>query len=97
MALFTFVLDYRGGTYVSQVQAGDPKAALREWIDVVELDAIHGLTSKSRDVFRAAFADERIVPLDGVTNVWCVGDLVRGKGALVNIIETRPTTRTEKR
>lgn len=86
--LFTFVLDYRGGIYISQVVAADPVEALGVWCDTLNLDDIWGLTNRSRAVLREGIFEHQIVPVDTVRNVWCVSGGVRGALAIVNIIHT---------
>jgi len=85
---FTFVLDYRGGTYISQVESDSAKGALRSWLDVVDLDEVFGLTSRGRDRFRESLLAHALVPVDRVRNVWCVSGRVRGALAIVHVIQT---------
>ena len=40
MPLYTFILDYRGGTYISQVRAPNYKMAPRVWAEKLDLTAI---------------------------------------------------------
>jgi hypothetical protein len=90
MALFTFILGYRGGTYISQVEAEEVKRALSKWVDEVDLDVMFGLTNRSREHFRASFTEFEFHPvaISEVLNVWCVSTVVRGKFASVNIVKT---------
>lgn len=89
MSMFTFVLDYRGGTYISQVEALNVTEALGRWVDVVDLKHIYGLTNRSKAVFREGFLETRIVRVRGVVGVWSVSALVRGKLAGVHVVETK--------
>src|SRR5262245_52732914 len=88
--LCTFVLDYRGGTYISQVEARGPAEALEAWLDTIDLDEITGLTNRSRARFRESILSHHndIVPVNEVQNVWCASGVVRGALALVHIIHT---------
>lgn len=88
MPLFTFVLDYAGGTYVSQRSSAGVKQAFAEWVQALVLEDI--ALGASLDV-AAAFADwedENPVALDGLTNAWCVTGGNEAGMALVNIIQT---------
>ena len=88
MPLYTFVFEYAGGTYVSQVTAASLKAAVRRWAVELPADKIDdfGPASKARLIEDAAA--EGPTPIEGLSNVWCLTALVRGKLALINIVRT---------
>lgn len=88
MALFTFVLDYAGGTYVSQVNAASWKHAPRAWAEKLQAGEIQGIGSDSLLRLRARVKEEAPVELTGLRHVWCFSILVRGKLALVNYVQT---------
>ena len=90
MALFTFVLDYRGGTYLDQMEGPDPRAALLSWAATTSLDRIAGLSEKSRVAFQRAMSLTRPIAVTQVSNVWCASGIVRGHLALVHFVETVP-------
>lgn len=94
MALFTFVLDYRGGTYLQQVEGPDPRAALVSWAATTSLDVVFGLSEKSRVPFQTALARSRPIAVKQVSNVWCASGIVRGHLALVHLVETVPPSGT---
>lgn len=87
--LFTFVLDYAGGTYVSQYRGRSRREALLRWLageprtleELVKHPISHQLA--------AALAERgRLVPLEGLQNAWCCSaSLPRGL-ALLNVIKT---------
>lgn len=84
MPLFTAILDYAGGSYISQFYAEDPQSALKTWqlqSSVAEAD--------DREA-RAAFPiyDVQIVPLQGLMSVWCTTASAPKGLALVNLIQT---------
>jgi hypothetical protein len=72
MALFTVIVEYRGGTYVAQHRAASPTQALVRWIE--KFPRIRGsfIGARSRLKLRAALSDsdDKPVALDGATNVW---------------------------
>lgn len=94
MGLFTFILDYKGGTYLSQVEADDVARARARWLEALDLDAVAGLTRRSRDHVRARFMEETMVPVSGLVGVWCTDAMVRGKLAIVHIVGIAPAPRT---
>ncbi len=88
MALFTFVLDYRGGTYCDQAEGDEPSAAVKRWAETTSLDAIAGLTENSRAPFRQQMSSLRPSEIPGTCNVWCISGIARGHLALVHIVKT---------
>jgi hypothetical protein len=88
MALFTFVLDYAGGIYVSQVKAISWKDAPRAWAEKLEAGKVQGVGPGSLARLRTSVKDETPVELAGLRRVWCFSILVRGKLALVNYVQT---------
>lgn len=97
MSLYTFIANYDGGTYISQVTAPDPKSAVFAWAQALEVAAIPGFGDKSKqDLLCELHQDEEdeilYTPLDGLAKVWCVTPVVRGKLMLVNFVETSTNT-----
>jgi hypothetical protein len=87
MALFTVILEFDGGTYISQFQAASAhNAAMKHVAHVI------GIKRMSTPVNRRRLADglsgENPVAIEGVRNVWCCSATVGKKLALVNIVKT---------
>lgn len=93
MTLYTFITDYAGGTYISQVVASDPKSAIIAWAQNLEVESIPGLGVKSKQSLLQEIQQEEtiVVSLDDVVNVWCFVLRARGKLMLVNFVETNPS------
>lgn len=87
MHLYTIMLDYSGGTYVAQTRATGENAALRDWISSLRSDRLADAVSEE---VAAAFeeTDASLVPLDGLTGVWCGSASAIQGLALVNVIRT---------
>ena len=87
MALFTVVLEFDGGTYVSQFKASSAHAAAVK-------HAAHLITIKgmSTPLDRKRLADrlslEEPIAIQGIRNVWCCSASVGRRFALVNIVAT---------
>ncbi len=87
---YTIVCEFRGGTYVSQVQATDEIAAVRVWADKV---------SKERPIPRSSsyvatavlhhLHEYGLSALTGLKNVWCFGGEVGASSILGDIILSR--------
>jgi hypothetical protein len=89
MALFTFILEYRGGTYASQVRAPSLRRAAAAWAAGLDTNSIRGAGPAARRQLREEISADEPVALAGLTGVWCYTALVRGHLALINVVETR--------
>lgn len=88
--LYTMILDYKGGTYISQVRGHSPTAALEKWVDRVTDAELITWTLKRSDL--EGLCDENPVLLDNCISVWCVTRSTRKGLALVNIVATQDET-----
>jgi hypothetical protein len=88
MPLFTFVLDFDGGTYVSQVRSASWKSAPVAWAKALNADEIYGMGSSTRRLLETRMSEELPVPLNGLKRAWCTSTLLRGKPALIHFVET---------
>ncbi|MFT3997809.1 MAG: hypothetical protein QM667_10410 [Asticcacaulis sp.] len=87
-SLYTVVLDYDGGTYISQVRAPDERAALFLWCDRFEAAETAAKTRKVASKVRKSLDDDRPVLLSGCEFVWCATASRKGKFILINIVKT---------
>lgn len=85
--LYTMVLDYRGGTYISQVTAESPEAAVHSWVmsaneqDLAQWALTHEELSQ--------LAEDSLITIENCQNVWCASDSTEGGLMLLNIIATK--------
>jgi len=86
--LYTIVLDYKGGTYISQVSALSPAAALPKWLSKLK-DADLMEWGITREELTGITKSGNIVPLDGCVSVWCISGSGRRGLVLMNIVATR--------
>jgi hypothetical protein len=84
--LFTLILEHVGGTYISQVSAISPSAALLEWVAKVSSKELH-VWKITRSELRTMAEDEPI-SITGCPGVWCIAGSTRKGLALVNIVAT---------
>lgn len=87
MPFYTFILEFEGGTYVSQVSAPSFKSAPLAWAESRLPGEISGMHVESLRELQAAMEDEP-VPLTGLVQAWCASGLVNGSLALVHFVET---------
>lgn len=88
MHLYTFIMEFAGGTYISQVNASSPKSACVRWAQELNVREIEGLGGKSQEMLVVEMKDVDPIPLNGVSNVWCVRAYIRGKFPLINFVQT---------
>ncbi len=81
--LYTFFLEYKGGTYISQVKASSPARALAAWAEALNSTEVKGL-GKIRKQKLTEQANQPPTPLEGVKNTWCWSVLLRGDLALIH-------------
>jgi hypothetical protein len=87
MALFTAVLEFDGGTYISQFRATSADAAATK-------HAAHLMGNKEMSTLanRRRLANrlsaEQLITIEGVRNVWCCSASIGKKFALLNIVAT---------
>jgi hypothetical protein len=88
--LYTFVLDYKGGTYISQTVGESPADAATDWIkNRLDLQVIGVKDDTVEDILRdIEFLEEHPLPITGLKNVWCLSFLADDELALVNIVKT---------
>jgi len=90
-ALFTVVVDFRGGSYVGQFNRETPKEALEAW--AASLRKEKSVPGASGRLARAveqnlAQADGLPVPLEGLANAWFASATVGGDMASIHIVRT---------
>jgi len=85
--LYTFFLDYKGGTYVSQVKASSPVKALMVWTETLDDTNVDGLSHSAKKKLITEI-NEQPTPLEGVKNTWCCSVLLRGHLALIHFTLT---------
>jgi hypothetical protein len=92
MPFYTFLLDFKDGTYISQVDANTEKEACQKWAENLDVSEIVGLGIKGKEILIIEMENEEIVPIKNLKNVWCVSALIRGKLALITFVKTETAT-----
>lgn len=91
MPLYTFLMEFEGGTYISQIKTSSPNSACVRWAANLGTSEIQGLDEKGKDILIKEMKKETIVPLNGVLNTWFTTALIRGKSAYINVVQTETT------
>ena len=88
MPLYTFLMDFEGGTYIRQIEAPSPRQACVQWAHSIDISKIKGLGPKGKFSLSEQIEDEEITPINETINTWCVSALIHGKLALITLIQT---------
>jgi hypothetical protein len=93
MPLYTFIVDYEGGTYISQVTASEPGSAVLVWAENLDIDVIPGLNANVRqDLLQALQQNEEdgcaYTPLNGLIKAWCASTVIQNVYMSINFVET---------
>lgn len=94
MPTYTFITDYRGGTYICQKSAADLRTACLLWKeDVAAGEYVQHLDVQAFvDAFDADIDEIPPLPIDEVSNVW-IFHLVFGRHMLdLHIVQTDVST-----
>jgi len=86
--LYTFILEYRGGTYISQVRAVNYKTAPQVWAEQLDLTGIAKPEKNFRDKLFASINSDKPTPIDGVAKTWCCSLIYVKQQSLVHFIQT---------
>ena len=89
MATFTIILDFKGGTYISQVKARNPQQACLKWAAQIKPVEIADLGAIGKTQLQESLVEDTPVLLSGLTNVWCCSARTRNSLALINIVKTQ--------
>jgi hypothetical protein len=84
--LYTMLLEYNGGTYVSQVPGNTVEVAIKKWAK-----AVSGHDLKSWGLTRAEvirLSHDNPLPLENCSNVWCLTNSTEKSLILLNVIAT---------
>ena len=92
MALYTFIMEYKGRTYTSQANAASPKNACFKWAKELKAREIFAFGEKSKEILVEQMKSEKPVLLGGLKNTWCVSASIRGELALINFVRTDKET-----
>jgi hypothetical protein len=88
MPLYTFIMEYAGGTYLSQVVAASPASACVKWAQRLDVSQVSGLGQKSKESLIEEMKTEAPTAIDGLCSSWCATARIRGELALINIVLT---------
>ncbi len=83
---FTAIVEFRGGTYISQLHTTSVSEAVAAWMAGPWPAEIDDLSADERVTLIDQLADEEPTPLEGLEAVWCVAAVVGDDLALVHLV-----------
>jgi hypothetical protein len=100
-SLFTYICEFRGGTYTTQVQSSNLKSSIKDWIEKIkdEQEQIDQLGSKTIEEIQGQLLkkkklDENPIILNGLVNVWYLSISTKQGFGSINIIKTEKKYKT---
>jgi hypothetical protein len=89
--MFTFILDFEGGTYISQHESRSKTAALQAWVKSLTVEEIQGMSPEIYSALQAqvfSHTEGDFTPITGTFNVWCTDFDPLGRFMILNIVRT---------
>lgn len=88
MELYTFIMAFRGGTYISQIHAPQLPEAIKLWGDNLEIKDIQYIKTAGKLQLIKELVDIDYVTLDSLRNAWFFCLHIRAGFIMVNVIKT---------
>ncbi len=92
MNTYTYVVEFRGGTYCSQIKAEDLYESLQGWVNEFgsKKNEIKYLGTKTINQLKAIIDanDDFPTELDGLKNIWYISLLTKSGFFRINIVKT---------
>ena len=81
-------MEFRGGTYISQVEDSSLDVAMYKWAENLPVNEIQYIGKKSKNelIKRMLGKEDYPVLLEGMDNVWCYSGCLKVGFFLVNIV-----------
>lgn len=90
LKLYTLIMEFHGGKYISQVYAKDELSAMREWASTLDVSEIQGMGEKMKSDLIKRIQEEEPVKIRQRENVWSFLIHPLGKTCDVDMILTIP-------
>lgn len=88
MNKYTFIMDFRGGTYISQVNAKNLKEGINIWSLNLDTKPIKYFGNVAKNELIEQVLDETPTLLETLSNIWYLGFLLNGIYTPVHVIRT---------
>lgn len=92
-SLYTFIMEYRNGTYLSQCTAENEQIAMKSWAESLDINSIQHLDNNIKNTLIQEAKNEELTPISNTKNVWCGGFLINDHYALLHVVKTEQSTK----
>lgn len=88
--LYTFIMEFRGGTYISQIESNSILSACKKWVKKIDVSEIKFFSDavKAKLLLGMIDTDNKPTKLKGVKNVFFTGVLLGKHMAYIHIVVT---------
>lgn len=88
MEIYTFFMEFRGGTYISQIYAERLSDAVKLWGEKLETNDIKHLGNSGKNELLSELKDIELTVIRTVKNVWFFCLSIRKGFITVNVVKT---------
>jgi|SRR5712672_932541 len=93
-SLYTVILEYRGGTYISQVRSESPEAAVKKWSTTISDQNLRMWGLDRAEL--VLLSNDNPLPLENCLNIWCLTGSAKNHLMLLNLIATETKNRAQQ-
>lgn len=91
LSLYTIILEYRGGTYISQIHSESPTAAVKKWSTTATEHTLAVWGLNRADL--VLLSHDNPIPVENCVNIWCLTGSAKNHLMLLNVIATEMTNK----
>nr|WP_299417086.1 hypothetical protein [uncultured Emticicia sp.] len=88
MNIYTFIMEFRGGTYINQVSANNIEESINVWSNQLDISQIAHFGQKAKENLIKSISNEMVTELNSVKNVWFFCITINVGFLMVNIVKT---------
>lgn len=88
MEFYTFLMQFRGGTYISQVESKNLSEATKSWVKQLNIEEIKYLGEKGKIEMIKEAENFELFALDTLKNIWFFCFRIKAGFIMVNVVKT---------
>lgn len=89
MEFYTFLMQFRGGTYISQVESKNLSEATKLWVKQIKIEEIKHLGEKGQiEMIKKEAEDFELSALYSLKNIWFFCFRIKAGFIMVNVVKT---------
>ena len=91
--MYTFILDWKGGTYLQQAKGSTVYEAMWLWARDFDPAGVSDLEPPFARELNTELDDENPTQITGLVNTWCISVVVQDALALIHVVRTEDAAR----